>query len=255
MVRITVIILILLSYIRSTAQEITLNKETTLEQVYMESVVSGSLLPMNDLGVEFGYVLYRSVITTETERTELRLENVRDYAVVYVDDKLQGTLTDDNKKIVLDIEPGEHQIELYVENIGRITYGPEILDNAKGLFGSITLGGETIENWTMTPLNIRNLAVQSLMFEARSDKSVPRFYKGIFVIRSPQDTYLDVSGWGMGEVWINNKYLGSYWEQEKQQSIQLGPDDLVPGKNEIVVFELKNNQQKTMRLSKTPVFK
>src|SRR5690606_23172481 len=125
MVRITVIILILLSYIRSTAQEITLNKETTLEQVYMESVVSGSLLPMNDLGVEFGYVLYRSVITTETERTELRLENVRDYAVVYVDDKLQGTLTDDNKKIVLDIEPGEHQIELYVENIGRITYGPE----------------------------------------------------------------------------------------------------------------------------------
>src|SRR5690606_8986180 len=163
MVRITVVILTLLWYIRSAAQEINLNKETSLEQVYMESVESENLLPMNDLGVEFGYVLYQSVITTETERTELRLENVRDYAVVYGDDKLQWTLTDNNKKIVLDIEPGEHQIQLYVENIGRITYGPEILDNSKGLFGNITLGGGIIENWTIIPLNIRNLAVQSLV--------------------------------------------------------------------------------------------
>ncbi len=255
MIRIVVVILILSWYAPSIAQEIVLNKEASLEQVYMDFIDSESLLPMNDLGVEFGYVLYQAEITTDVERTELQLENVRDYAVVYVDGKLQGTLADNNKKIVLETVPGTHQIQLYVENIGRVTYGPEILDNSKGLFGNITVGGKSQENWTMIPLNIRNLPVRGLTFEARSANHTPCFYKGTFVVQSPQDIYLDISGWGMGEVWMNNRYLGSYWEQEKQQSIQIRSDDLLKGRNEIVVFELKNNRQNTMRLSETPVFR
>lgn len=71
----------------------------------------------------------------------------------------------------------------------------------------------------------------------------------------PKDTYLDISGWGMGEVWINGVYLGSYWEEEKQQSIQVSESILKQGSNEVIVFELKNNKQRLMKLSNQPLFK
>lgn len=255
MIRIVAIIAIVFFQIPLQAQEIILDKKASLEQVYKDSFESENLLPMNDLDVEFGYVLYQSEITTESDKAELQLENVRDYAVVYVDDKLQGTVTNNKKNIIITTVAGKHKLQLYVENIGRITYGPEILDNSKGLFGEITLDKKDIENWTMIPLNIRGRSVENLTFNMGMENEVPGFYKGTFNVTDLQNVFLDVSGWGMGEVWINNKYMGTYWDQEKQQSIRIPSNDLVSGKNEIVVFELKNNNQKAMKLVRKPIFK
>jgi len=245
----------LLSSQVSYAQEIVLDKKASLAQVYLPTVESERLLSMNDLNVEFGYVLYQAEISTQSESEELELENVRDYAAVYVNGKLQGTLTDNRKKMAIKTEPGKYLLQIYVENIGRITYGPEITDNSKGLFGGITLDGNEIENWKMLPLNIRKFPTKNLHFDSNVNDAGPGFYKGTFSPKDLKNTYLDISGWGMGEVWINSKYLGSYWEEEKQRSILIPTENLVQGENEIVVFELKNNQQKTMKLSQTPVFK
>lgn len=237
------------------AQQIVLDKKAALSQVYLPVVESEQLLSMNDLNVEFGYVLYQTEIVTQTENEALELENVRDYAAVYVDGKLQGTLTDNRKKMAIKTEPGKYLLQIYVENIGRITYGPEITDNSKGLFGGITLDGNEIENWKMLPLNVRKFPVKNLQFDVNLSDENPGFYKGTFRLDAVENTYLDISGWGMGEVWINGKYLGSYWEEEKQRSILIPTEDLTKGENEIVVFELKQPQQKTMKLSQTPVFK
>ena len=237
------------------AQEITLDKKASLTQVYLPAVESEKLLSMNDFNVEFGYVLYQTEITTQSDSEELELENVRDYAAVYINGKLQGTMTDNRKKMAIKTEPGKYLLQIYVENIGRITYGPEITDNSKGLFGEITLDGNEIENWKMLPLNVRKFPIKNLTYDSDLTDGNPGFYKGTFSLEGLKNTYLDISGWGMGEVWINSKYLGSYWEEEKQRSILIPTEDLVKGENEIVVFELKQPQQKTMKLSQTPVFK
>lgn len=237
------------------AQEIVFNQKASLNQAYQKAVEAENLLPMNDLNMEFGYVLYQAEITTQAESEDLELENVRDYAAVYVDGKLLGKLTDNHKKIDIKTTPGKYLIQIYVENIGRITYGPEITDNSKGLFGEVTLAGNKVSNWEMIPLTIKQYPVKDLVFEDRKETVVPGFYKGDFKIDELKKTYLDITGWGMGEVWVNQKYIGSYWEEEKQQSILIPSEDLVRGENEIVVFELKNNQQKTMKLSQIPVFK
>jgi len=237
------------------AQEIVFNKKASLDQAYQKAVEAEDLLPMNDLNMEFGYVLYQTEITTKAESEDLELENVRDYAVVYVDGKLLGRLTDNHKKIDVKTPAGKYLLQIYVENIGRITYGPEITDNSKGLFGAVTLAGNKILNWKMIPLMIKQYPVKDLVFEDRKETALPGFYKGNFKIDELKKTYLDITGWGMGEVWVNQKYIGSYWEEEKQQSILIPSEDLVKGENEIVVFELKNNRQKTMKLSQIPVFK
>lgn len=238
-----------------TAQEVILQEKAQLSQVYKKAIEAENVLSMNDLDVESGYVLYQAGIETSTGEEELELENVRDYAAVYIDGKLQGTITDTKKRLKIQALPGRHQLQLYVENIGRITYGPEITDNAKGLFGAVTLAGNEVRNWKMIPLNVRDCPIQDLVFEQRTADDTPGFYRGQFEVNQPDNIYLDMTGWGMGEVWLNRRYLGSYWEEEKQKSLSISSEDLIPGKNEVVIFELKNNQQKTISLSTAPVFK
>lgn len=236
------------------SQEIQMSETASLEQIYGEAQEEQELLPMNELGIEFGYALYEVMVTAEEENPVLKVENVRDYASVYVDGKLQGWITEERKSITLQVSAGEHALQLYAENIGRITYGPEILDNSKGLFGSITLSDAEIENWRMIPLPVRECAVGELTFTPRTNGGLPCFYKGTFTVESPAETYLDVSGWGMGEVWVNGHYVGSYWEQNAQQSIQLPAEVLQKGANILIVFELKSNGKHTMRLSDKAIF-
>ena len=147
---------------RAGAQELKMTEYAPLTQIYGEVCESDELLPMGDVGVEFGYVLYQAAITVPAGEAALELENVRDYAAVYLDGVFQGALTDNRKTLTLKAEPGRHTLQLYVENIGRITYGPEILDNSKGLFGEARLGGETIAGWTITPLEVRDTDPETL---------------------------------------------------------------------------------------------
>ena len=102
------------------------------------------------------------------------------------------------------------------------------------------LGGETIAGWTITPLEVRDTDPETLEFEALGPCNTPCFRRGQFDRAAHEGAvYLDVSGWGMGEVWINGHYLGSFWDEEKQQSILIPAEILAEKGNRIVVFDLK----------------
>ena len=77
----------LLFSLLASAQEIRIREKASMEQVYGETQESEELMSMNDLGVDFGYMLYEASVTTDTEECELEIENVRDFATVYVDGK------------------------------------------------------------------------------------------------------------------------------------------------------------------------
>ena len=113
------------------------------------------------------------------------------------------------------------------------------------------------KRWTITPLEVRDTDPETLEFEALGPCNTPCFRRGQFDRAAHEGAvYLDVSGWGMGEVWINGHYLGSFWDEEKQQSILIPAEILAEKGNRIVVFDLKNNDPgATMRLSDKPVFK
>ena len=86
--------LLLLPVGPAAAQEIKMSQTAPLEQVYGETVEDDALLPMNELDMDFGYALYETTVDVEEENPTLTIENVRDYAVVYADGKLQGYLKD-----------------------------------------------------------------------------------------------------------------------------------------------------------------
>lgn len=248
---------ILLSLPGLRAQEIVLTERAPLEAVYGEVWESDDVLPMNELGIESGYLLYETEVELPEGGAELALEQVRDYAAVYLDRHFAGTLTDARKSLSVAAPAGSHLLQLYVENIGRITYGPEILDNAKGLFGSVRLGGEEIVGWRIIPLAIREGDPAELDYVPMGAGPLePCFRRGCFDCAETSGRYLDVSGWGMGEVWLNGCYLGAFWNEEKQQSIRI-PDDLLRRTgNMLVVFDIRNCDPTTcMHLSTNPVFK
>ena len=49
--------------------------------------------------MDFGYALYETTVDVEEENLSLTIENVRYYAVVYADGKLQGYLKDSSKSL------------------------------------------------------------------------------------------------------------------------------------------------------------
>lgn len=243
------------SFLSLFSQQVLMNEVALPQQVYGEVQQSEGLLPMNDLGIQSGYVLYQATIEAISDNPVLEIENVRDYASVYIDNQFQGELVGNNNKLELHVVAGKYTLALYAENIGRITYGPEILDNSKGLFGSVTLDGEAIEGWAMTVLDVRDCPVKNLKFMTNHLSPVPGFYKGTFAFADPDNIYLDMSGWGMGEVWINGEYQGAYWEKSPQKTIQIDPAILKKEKNEIVVFDLKYMGEKIVNMISAPLFK
>ena len=101
---------------------------------------------------------------------------------------------------------------------------------------------------------IRDCDVEELQFTPCQTKQSPCFYRGTFEIETPTDIFLDTSGWGMGEVWINGQYIGSIWENITQRTIPVPAAILAKGINRVVVFVLKNNCRQVVRLSEKAIF-
>ena len=51
------------------------------------------------------------------------------------------------------------------------------------------------------------------------------------------------------------EYLGAYWEENAEKTLEIPAGALIAGNNEIVVFELKDNEQASMTLTDKPIFK
>lgn len=239
-----------------TAQEILFKEAASLEQMSEESQEWEELPSMNDLGMDAGgYALYETQVTVSGGKATLEIENVRDYAVVCLDGETVGELDNDSRSLTFQATDGTHTLQLYAENIGRITYGPEILDNSKGLFGTATLDAEPLTGWIVTPLAIHACdGVDQLNFGPMEESHRPCFYRGTFTAPTGGEWHLDIRGWGMGEVWLNGEYLGTYWEQNAQQSLPVPASMLKNGENTLIVFDLKNNGKRTMKLTDKPIF-
>jgi beta-galactosidase len=70
----------------------------------------------------------------------------------------------------------------------------------------------------------------------------PLFFKGSFELDGTADTYLDMSGFKKGVVWINGHNLGRYWYVGPQQRLYCPAPWLKKGRNEVVVLDLHQQQ-------------
>src|ERR1700719_182601 len=97
---------------------------------------------METFGQGYGYILYRKELTGPVAG-QLVVGDLRDYAAVYLNHKLQGTLDRRLKQSQLAITapPGRVTLDILVENTGRINYGPLLQQGQAGITRSVSLAG------------------------------------------------------------------------------------------------------------------
>ena len=203
----------------------------------------------------YGCILYRTKIPAGGATT-LEAAAIHDFGYVFVDGKRIGILDRRSAKaqIVLPAREKESQLDVLVEPMGRINFGPEMLD-PKGLIAPVKLGGEVLQGWQIFNLPLDDQMLAGLKFRtigtpvsdparsendyqrAGSETGAPAFWRGAFTLEKVGDTFLDLRGWSKGVVWVNGICLGRFWNIGPLQTAYLPGCWLHAGKNEIVILD------------------
>jgi beta-galactosidase len=202
-------------------------------------------LSFEDLNHGYGYVLYRTEVDGPTNAL-LKINELRDYAVVYLDGNRVGTLDRrlQQDSLPLAITNSSSTLDILVENSGRINYGGKLRDNRQGITRSVTLGDQELTGWKMYSLPFDD--VTTLDFRPASHTPAPAMHRGTFELSQVGDTFLDLRGWGKGFVLVNGHNLGRYWNIGPQQTLYCPGAWLKSGVNELDVFDLDDATNQTV---------
>jgi len=220
----------------------------------MQPVVSDTPRTFEDLNQGNGYILY-SKHFTQPINGKLEIKGLRDYALIYVNGEKVGELNRNTNTYSCDIDiPFNATLDILVENMGRINYGAEIIHNLKGIISPVMIGGNEITGgWNMYPFPM-DKEPDLKAYPAKYQKDQPVIYEGTFNLSKTGDTFLDMSKWGKGIVFVNGHNLGRYWNVGPQQTLYLPGCWLIKGKNKITVFEqINSDEQKEIHGIKTPI--
>ena len=215
--------------------------------------VSPKPLTFEDLNQDYGFVLYHTTIKGGTSGL-LKLQELRDYAIVMINGKTVGTLDRRLKQdsLSLTLPAGNVTLDILVENLGRINFGKYLLQNKKGITEKVVLNHKELANWKMYSLPFKNL--NGIKYQPVAYKgTAPVIKKGSFSLDKVADTYLDMNKWGKGLVWVNGHNLGKYWGVGPQQTLYLPAEWLKKGQNEVVVLELLKPGQTLLPTSEKPI--
>lgn len=214
-------------------------------------VISQMPKTMEDLGQSYGFVVYRAEINAAVRGT-LEVIELRDHAWICQGSKRLGVLDRRLKQqsLAVDLVKGE-PLDIVVENMGRINFGPQLPDNRQGITAKVLLNGKELTGWSIYPLPLANLS--SLKFSRRTS-AAPAFHRGYFDLESAGDTYFDMRGWGMGCVWVNGHNLGRFWKIGPQQSLFTPGCWLKKGKNEVIVLDMDESSHRSIHGLTSPVY-
>jgi beta-galactosidase len=143
------------------------------------------------------------------------------------------------------------RLDILVENGGRINYGPKICDERKGIGGPVRWIGRELREWQLFSLPLDDL--RSLRFVPGST-AAPGFWRGMFEVDEPADTFIDVRSLGKGALWVNGRNAGRFWNVGPQGALYVPGVWLQPGRNEIVVFDLFDSVRPRLRGFADPIW-
>ncbi|ONI82872.1 hypothetical protein ALI144C_17560 [Actinosynnema sp. ALI-1.44] len=215
--------------------------------------------PMEAYGQNSGFMLYRKAVANGGA---LKITAVHDYATVYANGKYQGGISrtavpasyagplkvTTGDSLTLPTSPGT--VDILVEGLGRINFGHGLVDR-KGITKQVSVAGTQLTGWQTYPLPVDEAYVSGLKPVITAPDRPGIFFKATLTLSTVGDTYLDMSGWTHGLVWVNGNNLGRYWKIGPQQNLYCPGTWLRKGANEIVVLDLHQLEPKPIPLRHT----
>lgn len=219
-----------------------------------EPVESVGIRPMEKFGQSYGFILYSTYVKGPRKGQKLYIQEVRDRAQVFLDGRPLGVVERWNPQpLEITVPNSGARLDILVENMGRINYGPLIRD-PKGITEGVRIDNQFQYGWTicalpLEPGSLAELDYKRVREEEQADQGtlatalsgglgVPRFYRGFFEAEEIGDTFLRFDGWTKGVAWVNGFNLGRYWNAGPQRALYIPGPLLRKGRNELVLFEL-----------------
>jgi beta-galactosidase len=208
--------------------------------------------PFEAFGQNQGLVLYRTTLIGR-KSGRLTITDLHDYALVFVDGRFIGSLDRRLGEKALDLPATTNAmpvLDVLVEGMGHINFAQEIIDR-KGITDRVTLAGMTLMNWQVYLLPLSDQWIGSLGTRASGAASrgaagasgpeaakPGQFFRGTFSLDRTADTFIDMTGYRKGVVWVNGHNLGRYWDIGPQTRLYCPASWLKAGTNEVIVFDL-----------------
>ena len=219
-------------------------------------------------GQTSGFMLYRKTLQTQPV-SALDINGVHEYAAVFVGEHYAGgvsraqiprgyaqalRVTHRAPLALAGTSTGAPgALEILVEGMGRVNFGPAIVDR-KGLLepvkmhyvdGSISL----LKDWEAFLLPMDEAFIAGLKERCTNPLKPGLFFKARLDLNEVGDTWLDMSHWTKGVVWVNGRNLGRYWSIGPQRRLYCPAPWLTQGENEVLIFDLHQTEAKPVQLA------
>lgn len=233
-------------------QEFKMQPFTTIWKELPAAIKSPQPVPMESLGQYSGFILYRTKLIGQKSGS-LTITEPHDYALVLLNGKLIDTVYRDGGKWTIKLpktDVKEPVLDILVENMGHINFAQYMIDR-KGITDRVTLEGMTLTNWEIFKLPMDDKYISSLKPKYPEGFNDGVFFNGSFELTTVADTYLDLSNFKKGVIWVNGHNLGRYWNVGPQFHLYCPANWLHKGRNDIVVFDLHQQTAATIKGIKT----
>lgn len=249
--------------------EVHLTEIGSLFNTATDIVESHDAMPIEQYNMGYGSILYTTTLPHIKSGALLRINEMHDYAIIYINGKqvgqlYRGTKFENTIQICEDVEEGA-QLAIYIEPMGRINYS-KMINDPKGITESVEVFTEhngheltyNLKNWQVRLFPLKEDLTTS---DIKMNRSIiipyaakqPTYYSASFNLKKTGDTYLDLSTWGKGLVWINGHCLGRFWNVGPQQTLFLPGCWLKKGRNEIVVLDITGAKECIVKGLTTPI--
>jgi beta-galactosidase len=213
------------------------------------------LVSFEDMSQNQGMAIYRTVLPAGA-REELHFEKVADYAQVWLSGKRIATIDRRKKRTAIFVpERSESAVlEIVVEAMGHINFGTGMRDDNKGIIGAVKLGEKTLDDWTVSLKPLSEESVFSAKKSPHDDSFPGGHYRVELEVKEPADTFIDMSKWIKGTVYVNGKNIGRYWNVGAQQSLYCPAPFWKKGKNIIDIVELEAAESREISGMEKPLY-
>ena len=238
--------------------EFTLTESALLTDNLRQIVSDETPRNMEAYNQGFGCIVYKTTLPAGGAAT-LQFDRINDFAVVLLDNAPLATIDRrlGQNSCELPARNAEVKLTLVVEAMGRVN-SDACLPDRKGILGDVLLkdveGSRPLRNWNVCPVALDNeKAPEQIAYTLSAQPQAPAFYRGRFETAACHDTFLDMSNWGKGLVWVNGHCLGRYWNIGPTQTMYLPGPWLREGTNEIVVLDLLSPRKPALCGRTTPI--
>ncbi|HXB96379.1 MAG TPA: beta-galactosidase family protein, partial [Puia sp.] len=213
--------------------------------------------PMEYFDQGSGMILYRTRLIGH-KSGDLTITEPHDYALIYLNGRFIDSVYRDGGHWTIKLPKTDVKdpvLEILVEGMGHINFAQYMIDR-KGITDRVTLDGMTLMDWETFnfpltsppgasisgPTAASAGAAAASISPAGADGARGLFFKGSFLLDSTADTYLDMSAFKKGVVWVNGHNLGRYWYVGPQWHLYCPASWLKKGRNEVMVLDLQQHE-------------